>query len=214
MNETVQSQNDTTNSTEPKSSNGKCVVIGIYGLRNKKTGKWYVGQSVDIYGRWDKAYRRRQCKNQRKIYNALKKYGYDAFEKVVIEECDNVDWIMDYREMYWIKSYNSIERGYNIKNGGTPSIRCTTTGWKHSPETIARLKELRRNRPGVPRSTETRQKIRMALIGLKRSDETKLKNRNANLGKTLTDGHRGKISAALKGRFTGTKNSYYTCRSP
>lgn len=178
------------------------------------TGKWYVGQSVDIYGRWDKAYRRRHCKNQRKIYNALKKYGYDAFEKVVIEECDNVDWIMDYREMYWIKSYNSIERGYNIKNGGTPSVRFTTTGWKHSPETIVRLKELRRNRPGVPRSTETRQKIRMALIGLKRSDETKLKNRNANLGKTLTDGHRGKISTALKGRFTGTKNSYYTCRSP
>lgn len=214
MNETVQSQSDITNEIEPKSSNDRCVVTGIYGLRNTITNKWYVGQSIDIYKRWDKAYRRRHCKSQRKIYNALKKYGYESFDKVVIEECERVDWILDYREMYWIQYYNAIERGYNITNGGTPSTRFTTTGWKHSPETIARIKVLRMQRPSRPRSAETRQKIRMALIGLKRSDTTKRKCRAANVGKTLSDVHREKISAALKGRFTGTKNSHYTYRTP
>ena len=118
MNETAQSQSDTTNETEPKFSNDKCVVTGIYGLRNKINGKWYVGQSVDIYKRW-KSYRILKCKSQPKLYRTLKKYGYDTFEKVVIEECDSVEWILDYREMYWIRHLNSVKNGYNVSHGGS-----------------------------------------------------------------------------------------------
>lgn len=118
MNETAPSPNDTTNAIEPKSSNDKCVVTGIYGLRNKTNGKWYVGQSLDICKRW-KSYRALKCKSQPKIYAALKKYGYESFEKVVIEECESVDWVLDYREMYWIRRFNSVANGYNVSHGGS-----------------------------------------------------------------------------------------------
>ena len=110
----VQNPNDTTNETEKKFSNGKC--CGIYGLRNKlKPDRWYVGQSIDIEDRWGQ-YRLLRCKQQKKIYNALKKYGYEEFDKVLIEECKKE--LLNEREKYWIKIHNSFGKGYNLTEGG------------------------------------------------------------------------------------------------
>lgn len=47
-------------------------IVGIYGLRNTITNKWYVGQSRNIYGRWRK-YRFCVCPNQPKLRNALQR---------------------------------------------------------------------------------------------------------------------------------------------
>ena len=52
------------------------------------------------------------------IYAALKKYGYDAFEKIVLEECSNDRSTWGPLETKWIKYYDSIEHGYNIAEGG------------------------------------------------------------------------------------------------
>jgi group I intron endonuclease len=96
-------------------------VVGIYGLQNKiKPDKWNVGQSWDIYSRWRKEYKNTKCKHQHKLYNALMKYGYDGFNKVILEELtDPTQQFMDDRENYWIKFYNSIENGYNIRESGS-----------------------------------------------------------------------------------------------
>lgn len=93
-------------------------IAGIYGLKNKTTGKWYIGQSFDIVSRWNAAYKNLRCSGQKKIYNSLKKYGYGNFDKIIIEECQPVPWILNYREMYWIRKMDSINRGYNITLGG------------------------------------------------------------------------------------------------
>lgn len=93
---------------------------GIYGLRCRTTDKWYVGQSLNISGRWSK-YRTLRCKSQPKLLNALRKYGFDNFDKIVLEECEpNVD-ILNLREVYWVKHYNSFEDGYNLTEGGKNS---------------------------------------------------------------------------------------------
>jgi group I intron endonuclease len=146
---------------------------GIYGLRCKSTNKWYVGQSTDVMYRWNKYYKRLNCKGQRKLYNALKKYGYNNFDKIVIEKCDPIDWIMGYREIYWIKHFNSLIDGYNLKEGGL-------NGGKHSKE--------------------TKDKISKSKIGIKISDETKAKMSLSKRGKKFTKEHKDKLSLAAKKR--------------
>jgi hypothetical protein len=60
MNKKDCDQNDITKETENQSVKKECV--GIYGLKNKTNGKWYVGQSaVSIAGRWNE-YKLFRCK--------------------------------------------------------------------------------------------------------------------------------------------------------
>ena len=94
-----------------KSASVKNVCCGIYGLQNKlKPEKWYVGASKDIFTRW-RDYRKKWCKKQPKLYHALKKYGYENFEKVILEECSTEN--LKDRENYWTKNKNAVENGYN-----------------------------------------------------------------------------------------------------
>ncbi len=114
MNSHESAPNDTTKTIEPTSVPNAC--CGIYGLKNKTNGKWYVGQSTDILSRWDRAYKGMRCQNQHKIYRALKKYGYNGFDKIILEEC-GVEQLND-REVYWSEYYDSINNGYNLRVGG------------------------------------------------------------------------------------------------
>ena len=107
------SQEDITSATKKKSSNGKC--CGIYGLRNKVTNKWYIGHSLNIKRRWG-TYKRFDCKSQRKLHAALIEYGYDTFERNIIEECPPVSLLE--RVTYWTKHYDAVNNGYNCKVGG------------------------------------------------------------------------------------------------
>ena len=93
-------------------------MIGIYKIINKNNGKVYIGQSKDITYRWhrhrlaafNKAYPQYNCL----LYKAIRKYGLDAFEFEVIEQCD--ESLLNKKEQYYIEKYNSsnIEFGYNM----------------------------------------------------------------------------------------------------
>jgi group I intron endonuclease len=87
---------------------------GIYGLKNKITGKWYVGQSVDISRRLDD-YAKGRHQGQRKLSDAILKHGYENFEQVVLEECSPS--LLDCRESFWINHHDAISNGYNIRSG-------------------------------------------------------------------------------------------------
>ena len=50
-------------------------MIGIYKITSP-TNKIYIGQSIDIENRFTK-YKSLDCKNQVRLYNSLKKYGFD-----------------------------------------------------------------------------------------------------------------------------------------
>lgn len=181
--------------TEKKSSPSAC--RGIYGLQNKLSpDKWYVGQSWNIKGRWNK-YKKLRCKNQPKLYNALLKYGYDGFEKVIIEMCDiNITQeMLDLKEAAWIKHFNAIKHGYNCKDGGANG--------KATVETRAKMSA---SSKGKRKSDEMRKNLSIALTGKKRapfSDEA-LKNMSlAQKGKKmppLTDEVRENMSRGQKGK--------------
>lgn len=151
-------------------------LVGIYGLQNKlKPEKWYIGQSTDIHNRWKNAYERLRCKQQPKIYHALLKYGYDGFNKVIIEGCDPTKEILLEREIYWTRYYNSVKSGYNLKEGGVGGYRPGTVGEKIS-----------KSRKGMVFSEDHCKKLSKAKLGKKLSAEHKNKISIANSGKKRT----------------------------
>lgn len=90
-------------------------MIGIYKIENLINGHCYIGQSVDIKRRW------RQHRTDYKIidyplYLAFRKYGLENFSFEIIEECSSD--LLNEREIYWIKYYNSYQEGYNQTQGG------------------------------------------------------------------------------------------------
>lgn len=87
----------------------------IYVHINKKNGKAYVGQTIQtLQDRWAKGSTYTGCTN---FYYAIQKYGWDNFEHKVLECGLNADELNE-REKYWINKYDSIQNGYNIREGG------------------------------------------------------------------------------------------------
>lgn len=186
------------------------IECGIYGLRCKTTNKWYVGQSCEIPSRWNK-YKNLNCKNQQKLLRALLKYGYDDFEKTVLEECkkETPQDELDSRETHWMAHYDSINNGYNIKTGGSRGkfsdeskrkMSLAHTGKVLSEETKQKIGI---GNTGKVMSPDAILKTSAANRGLKRSDETKLKMSAAKLGKKLgphSEEHRKKISLSNIGK--------------
>jgi group I intron endonuclease len=90
-------------------------MIGIYRIINKTNQKSYVGQSINIELRLNQHFRNAFNQNthtyEYPLSRAIRKYGKDNFETIVLEECD-LNTITD-REQYWIEYYNTIEDGYN-----------------------------------------------------------------------------------------------------
>ena len=165
-------------------------IVGIYGLRCRTTNKWYVGQSLDVGYRWNQ-YRLMRCKDQRKLYNAMRKYGVEDFEFVLIERCEAVDWILDYREMYWIRTLNGVVNGYNIQLGGRRGT------YKHSRISIEKC---RVGNLGRKLSDDHKRKIGLKSAGHTLSAEVRRIISEKCKGKVRSDDTKRRISAAMVGR--------------
>ncbi len=85
----------------------------IYKITNP-IGKIYIGCTIDWKRRFSE-YRRLSMAGQRKLYNSLKKYGYENHVFEIIEECE--ENILHEREIYYINHYNCIAEGLNIRLG-------------------------------------------------------------------------------------------------
>ena len=149
-------------------------ICGIYKITNKINGKCYIGQSVDIYKRWE--YYRYNKRDKTPILQSIKKYGIDNFLFEVIETVEDRLNLCEKEKMY-ISELNTIcPSGYNLSSGG----RKTTWAYKPSEETL--------------------KKRSIALTGQKRTQEVKDKMSKAQKGKVITQEHRDKIRNANKGK--------------
>lgn len=90
----------------------------IYKLTNKINGKMYIGQTVRSMTERLAGHKRNYERNvHTKLYDAMRKYGWDKFDAKVIEVCSSLE-ALNARETYWIKYYNTVEDGYNMYYGG------------------------------------------------------------------------------------------------
>ena len=95
----------------------------IYKVTNSLTNKVYIGQTIEpLEVRKNKHYykaklykEKAKCSNH--FLNALNKYPKEFFVWKIIDHAENQKKL-DELEIYYIKKYNSIEKGYNIREGG------------------------------------------------------------------------------------------------
>lgn len=93
----------------------------IYRLYNKVSNKSYIGQtSRTVQARWyDHVYREKNF--QTKLARAIRKYKITDWDVQTLETCNND--LLNQRERYWIKYYDSFNNGYNCTLGGEGCIR-------------------------------------------------------------------------------------------
>lgn len=102
--------------------------------------------------------------NSIKFYNAIKKYGWDNFTHEVVYSNLNKQ-AADKLEKELIHKYNSIEEGYNLKEGGSRG--------ELSTKSLAKMSEsLKRGYSEFP---ERREKIRNKALGRKMPKDTRCK---------------------------------------
>ena len=97
---------------------------GIYKITNCINQKVYIGKSINIKDRWTYHKSPSHWKNSKKsLYLAFQKYGLQNFTFEIIEEIrsDNKK-LMNERECFWIKYYDSYYNGYNQTKGGDGDI--------------------------------------------------------------------------------------------
>ena len=93
------------------------MTCGIYMIKNKKTGQMYIGQSVNIESRINKHF---NYHGSYYIGQAIEKYGRENFETIIVEELPCENDLLNQRERYWIKYYNTYvnDNHYNLTPGG------------------------------------------------------------------------------------------------
>lgn len=154
----------------------------IYKVTNLINGKCYIGKTVKTLERrkTEHCSKNNQIKNSY-LRNAIKKYGKEHFSWEVIEKCLKED--LNWREKYYIQEYKSLvtENGYNLTTGGDGAsygelnvskredvkekLRVKNTGFKHSLETIEKMRKnsLEYYKDGM--SDEQKLKISIASMG-------------------------------------------------
>jgi group I intron endonuclease len=143
--------------------------VGIYKITSP-TGRVYIGQSWDI-GNRRCCYKTKPDNGQPKIYNSIRKYGFDNHTFEIIHELpkDVSQDVLDEYEILYITQYK--ECGFkmlNIKGGGSYG--------KHSQETKDKISKVNKGRirndniirnKNMIISEETRQKMKLAKLGNK-----------------------------------------------
>ena len=112
------------------------VIIGIYKITKKSNGKSYIGQSNDIERRLIE----HKYKTDIPVELAIQKYGIEAFDYEIIEECSLEQ--LDEREKYWIAHYNTFKGfGYNCNEGGGNNRGENNGRTKLTSEDVAYIRE-------------------------------------------------------------------------
>ena len=168
-------------------------IIGIY-IITSPSGSIYIGQSINIYGRWNDYVNLTNCKSQTRLYNSFLKYGVENHTFEIIDTLDVDDeHELDWLEIYFIKHFDTFEtrHGLNLTEGGSYG--------RPSAETRKKLSESHKGQKAWNKD-------------LKASDEAIKKNRESHLGKPSGNKNkkasketRKKMSESKKGKPTWNK---------
>lgn len=163
---------------------------GIYCIKNRASGRVYVGSSINVEKR---IARHRYLLRRGKHWSHLmcrswEKYGEQSFEFVLVETVEDANFLLP-REQFWIWRTGAHLTGFN-----TLEVPDRLSGYKHSAASRLKISAGKTGKPswkkGVPLSKERRAQLLAARLaytltpadiakraaaqrGLKRSPETK-----------------------------------------
>lgn len=160
----------------------------IYKFTHIETNRCYIGQTTQSPNqrRLEHILDSRDAGKPYHFHNALRKYGADAFTFEVIAEAQTLQELNSLEEFY-IQKYDSINSGFNIRQGGDNK--------KHNPESIKRMSEAqkaahaRRRDAGGDIHKPHKKHVFTNPSPLKGKETTKWKNKGT-LGWKLVDGTR------------------------
>ena len=163
--------------------------ITIYKITNTINGKCYIGKtSNSIKTRFQVHIRNARNKINRKLYDAMNKYGYDFFIVTELEVCSNEKG--DVLEIHYIKAYNSFsENGYNMTIGGDGG----NTGKYYSKSPYEWIKENKGEEEAQRIKNEAYKKVSKSL-----SIYCKGKSLEERWGKEKAQNAKSKISNSIK----------------
>lgn len=162
-------------------------MYSVYIHLNRANNKRYIGITrTSTSKRWANGLGYRK---QKYFYNAIKKYGWDGFEHIVVkdglpEQCAKTF------EKVLIKLFDTTnpEKGYNQSTGGEGR-----SGFVMSEEQKIKISESLKGLQRTTFSDEHKSKISKAHLGSKHSDETKKKMSNSHIGRKVG----GKVPKAI-----------------
>ena len=169
-------------------------MVGVYKITNKVDNMIYIGQSWNIEKRWK--IHKSHSHNER-LKRSIKKYGIENFTFEMLftinPESDtkkNIQIEIDKKEKEYILLYNSINEGYNLREGG--SEKWPLPQWQKE--------KLNRNKP-KHHSEETKRKMSEAHKGKVISEEQKKMISAVHKGKIVTEETRKKMSESSKNKI-------------
>ena len=179
---------------------------GIYKITCTINGKGYIGKTEDDIEKRVMAHLNNRSPGCVALFNAIKKHGKENFIWDTLHH-DVLPGVLDSLEIDEIRNHNTLApNGYNLTEGGEGGscseetrrkISKTLTGYVHSDETRRKLKGRTPWNKGGIHSEETRRKISKS--NKSKHPEVRRKISESHKGKTLSEGHRQKISAATRG---------------
>jgi group I intron endonuclease len=106
----------------------------IYKFTHAESGRCYIGQTIQlpVKRKWEHICDTRDSEKTYHFHNALKKYGVESFIFEVIDSASSLEELNRLEEFY-INKFDSIQNGFNIRQGGNNKI--------HNAESIKRMSE-------------------------------------------------------------------------
>lgn len=167
----------------------------VYCHLNKINGKRYIGISKCVERRWEhKGY---NYKDANIFSNAIKKYGWDNFEHIILEENLTREEANE-REKYYIQLYKTTDDnfGYNISSGGDNNfIRKPLTD-----EQKQKVSEATKKAMNEPERRKHMLNVYASKDWLKKNSEaTKLQWQNSDLRKKVVEANGKKVQCIETG---------------
>ena len=172
----------------------------IYKITNIINGKIYIGQTIYSLGvRWSQHCAK--SSNCPKLSNAIKKYGIENFTIEVIEICNSMEEL-NKREEYWIKELDSMNKGYNLCEGGSNS-----KGYKHTKKSRKKMSNVRKGKTykefyGEEQANKLKKQKSKLFSGNKNINFGKIGKLNHNYGKLMNKKAKEIFNKANESRMT------------